>query len=99
MRFWSACPPKSAIEYSSFERRMKIGKTKTAPNYTATKKRAQQNRGKFFNGRKKLQAILNLVLRERGGYGDNKSTHENNIDIPLDFKARKCYNKSAEGMS
>ncbi|MCM1277318.1 MAG: hypothetical protein NC299_18495 [Lachnospiraceae bacterium] len=98
MHFWVVYPPKSAIEYSTYVQRIEIGMTKTVPNYAATKKRLQQNKGGFSMNTKNGEQLSSSFCVDRG-QRPTPSTPENNFGIPLDFKAKKCYNKRAEGMS
>lgn len=47
MHFWVVYPPKSAIEYSTYEQHIKSGTAKTTPNYTATKNGCGRTREVF----------------------------------------------------
>lgn len=81
MYFWVVQPPKSTIEYSTYEQHIEIGTAKTTRKYTATQKRLRHNKGGFSMSEKNSKQ-LSISFRVDAGVieHNNRDFIARNVD-------------------
>ena len=81
MYFWVVQPPKSTIEYSTYEQHIEIGTAKTTQKITATQKRLRHNKGGFSMSEKNSKQ-LSISFRVDAGVieHNNREFIARNVD-------------------
>ena len=81
MYFWVVQPPKSTIEYSTYEQHIEIGTAKTTQKITATQKRLRLNKGGFSMSEKNSKQ-LSISFRVDAGVieHNNREFIARNVD-------------------